>query len=144
MYGNEISAIEGLTPTKAFVSNGEDVLVLICAPNSKRVTIALAGDCCSESWWADITGFDALRGHMVTKAEEVVMPAPEDGRSRQDEDEAYSVVLTTTGGRCEMVFRNSSNGYYGGWIESVRVDSHDESQADTFAGYREITSDWSA
>jgi hypothetical protein len=71
-------------------------------------------DCCSETWWADVTGFDALVGGTVLSAEEIALPEPEDDRGRQEYDQAYGLKVTTNKGVCDMVYRNSSNGYYGG------------------------------
>lgn len=78
------------------------------------------GDCCSESWFADGIGIDALIGHTVASVNEVPMPDGyrlDDGRSRQEEDSAFGFRFTTEVGRFDLVFRNSSNGYYGGWCE---------------------------
>jgi hypothetical protein len=53
---------------------------------------------------------------MVMAAEELpAADAPEDGRTRQEFDAIYGVKLTTSQGAPTFVFRNSSNGYYGGW-----------------------------
>ena len=56
-----------------------------------------------------------------------------DGLGRQDYDTAYSIGLQTDAGACFIVYRNSSNGYYGGWIQ--RVDG-------TPADLVEIHDDW--
>src|SRR4051812_10984919 len=51
------------------------------------------GDCCSESWFADITGVDALLGGTVSEVIPVDLPDPEDDRGRQDRDLAYGYKL---------------------------------------------------
>ena len=96
------------------------------------------GDCCSETWFADITGVSALLGGTVQTADEVSMDGynVEDGRTRQDFDEAYGVKLTTDKGYSDIVFRNSSNGYYGGSIGLLRHEMPD--------GMTAITDDWHA
>lgn len=73
-------------------------------------------DCCSESWFSDITGVSALLGQRVRAAERVELPDydTEDGRCLQEVDQAYGYQLQTAKGRVDIVFRNSSNGYYGG------------------------------
>lgn len=76
------------------------------------------GDCCSTTWFADIVGADALWGREVIDAVEIPMPEwvdVNDGRTRQEEDKAYGVAIRTDRGTCEVIYRNSSNGYYGGW-----------------------------
>ena len=72
------------------------------------------GDCCSECWFYQISGFDALLGHTVLECEDVEMGEISDGKTRQEFDELYGVKIKTTGGRALLEFRNSSNGYYGG------------------------------
>jgi hypothetical protein len=43
--------------------------------------------------------------------------APEDGKTRQDFDSLYGYGVVTDKGEGDIEFRNSSNGYYGGWLE---------------------------
>jgi len=76
------------------------------------------GDCCSESWFYSVSGLDCLLGQIVTAVEQINMgEIAEDGKSRQESDELYSVKLTTGRGVADVEFRNSSNGYYGGNVE---------------------------
>jgi hypothetical protein len=96
------------------------------------------GDCCSESWFADITGVHNLLGWEILSIHEVEMPAVVDGRTRQEVDRVYGYRITTDGGLADIVFRNSSNGYYGGdMAESEYVSSLPD-------GLKEISQDWSA
>lgn len=92
----------------------------ILAFNTAQGVVAyeVEGDCFSESWFADITGVNALLGATVQSAEEVDLENynVNDGRCRQEEDEVYGVKLITDKGYADIVFRNSSNGFYGGWI----------------------------
>lgn len=44
---------------------------------------------------------------------------PLDGLGRQDSDAVYGVGILTSKGAGEIVYRNSSHGYYGGWIEGA-------------------------
>jgi hypothetical protein len=92
----------------------------ILAFNTEQGVVAYEaeGDCCSECWFADITGVHALLGATVRSSDEVDLENynVDDGRCRQDEDEAYGFKLTTDKGYTDIVFRNSSNGFYGGWI----------------------------
>lgn len=103
------------------------------------VAFVAYGDCCSETWFADITGVTALLGATVAKTEEVDMPDGynvNDGRGRQEADCAYGYRLTTDRGYVDVVFRNSSNGYYGGSIE--------RHFGDLPSGMVRITDDWAA
>ncbi len=74
------------------------------------------GDCCSESWFSEILNLDFLVGHTVSDVEEVVLPeyGQNDGHCRQESDIFYGFKLSTEAGNIDIVFRNSSNGYYGG------------------------------
>lgn len=73
-------------------------------------------DCCSETWFADIVGVQALLGQEVRAVIELELAGydTQDGRCKQDTDQAYGYQLQTAKGRVDIVFRNSSNGYYGG------------------------------
>lgn len=85
------------------------------------IEFPLDSDCCSESWWADIVGTEALINQRVMGIEELEMPdVPEDDkRSRQEYDQAYGYRLKTRVGYVDLVFRNSSNGYYGGDLDDA-------------------------
>ena len=75
-----------------------------------------SGDCCSESWFSAVNGLSALIDNKVTQAVEVDMGDVDDGRSRQEYDTLYRITLVTNRGACDIEFRNSSNGYYGGCV----------------------------
>src|SRR5689334_11489147 len=99
------------------VSDGERCLSFVATDG--RVTYHAVGDCCSESWFADIIGVQALIGGTVISVDEVDLPQPDpsDGRSRQESDSLYGYKITTDKGFVDIAFRCSSNGYYGGWLE---------------------------
>jgi hypothetical protein len=117
------------------------------------VMFRLDGDCCSESWFSDITGYDALVGATVTLVEPVEFSEEEqkkqieDGRCRQDVDEIYGYKITTDKGRADIWFRNSSNGYYGGSCEDYPAQPDSRwGRKDEWAkvSWRQITDDWTA
>jgi hypothetical protein len=130
--------LQGKTITSIFVSQGESTLCF-CLSDGTRVLWDTDGDCCSESWFADIIGVDALIGGTVASIEELPdVDNPQDNRSRQDVDTVYGYDVTTNKGRATVAFRNSSNGHYGGSMtEGIPTD------ADT-VGWKQITEDWSA
>lgn len=73
------------------------------------------GDCCSETWFADIIGRKNLTNEFISGVETLELPSdPKDGRSRQEYDQVYGVRFKTKRGDCDVIYRNSSNGYYGG------------------------------
>lgn len=114
-----------------------DQSVLIFDTNFGDVAYETYGDCCSETWFADITGVAALLGGVVTTVEVVDIEVVDDGRTRQEEDEFYGVKITTDKGYADIVYRNSSNGYYGG---SADYAAYLERPTDI----TEILEDWQA
>lgn len=104
----------GCKVVRLSVSVGEQDLVF-WTENKGPIVYSTEADCCSETWFADITGVKALLGEVITTAQHVHMPdASQDDRSRQDFDSFYGIRLTTPKGDVDIVYRNSSNGYYGG------------------------------
>lgn len=114
-------------------------------------------DCCSESWFADVTGVEALIGQRVLDVEEI--PEEEvdkdDERNRQEYTVVYGFKILTARGRSTIAFRNSSNGYYGGWIHTVlplpaggyekqRAERHVKYLTETPRAFTEITEDYAA
>ena len=80
--------------------------------NGKLAFYYCDAGCCSESWIHHISGTQSLRGRNIIKVEETEEKRI-DG-TRQDEDQAFSIKLFTSAGVCDLEFRNSSNGFYGG------------------------------
>jgi hypothetical protein len=97
--------------------DGDEQGYLSFDTNDGQFRYVAQGDCCSESWFYHILGADALLGHTVTSVVEVDMPDPTDGFSRQEVDQLYGINIRTDVGMADVEFRNSSNGYYGGWVE---------------------------
>lgn len=124
-----VNAMVGMLVARVMVSPGEHDLAFITDEGSAFLWRA-DGDCCSESWFADIVGVEALLGARITSVQAIDLASlgyiTQDGRTRQEEDRAYGHKITTTKGWVDIVMRNSSNGYYGGdlhcraqeWIEA--------------------------
>lgn len=101
--------------------DGDEQHYLAFDTDAGTLCMAALGGCCSESWFYHILGVKALLGHTVTDIEIVKDDAdPPDTYSRQEEDKLYGFNIRTTGGMADVEFRNSSNGYYGGWLEAVK------------------------
>lgn len=96
-------------------------------------------DCCSETWFADLIGYAHLRGQTVTRVVEVDLPHEDGGRTRQEHDMIFGIDLYTSAGVCSLIFRNSSNGYYGGSVHE-RIWQEDRNPV----VWKEITEDFSA
>lgn len=125
----------GKTVTGLRVNEDQSILAFT-HPDGTSTSYVTDGDCCSETWFADITGVAALLGGEVLEVESVGMPEAEDKRTRQEYDKQYGVKLRTDKGRADIVYRNSSNGYYGGSIQL-----HSGALPDSMTA---ITDDWQA
>lgn len=120
-----------------YISEGEEILAF--DTDKGVIAYEVEGDCCSNSWFADIVGVSAMIGGRVLEADSMGMPEGynvDDGRTRQEYDEAYGFKIITDKGYADIVFRNSSNGYYGGWCENIG--------ATDISNMKPITDDWSA
>jgi hypothetical protein len=106
----------GKTITGLFVNEDQSGL-MFTHPDNEKTCYETYADCCSETWFADITGVSALLDSTVLEVENTDLLETEDGRTRQEYDRFYGVKLKTTKGYVDIVYRNSSNGYYGGEIE---------------------------
>ena len=123
------------------------------------ICYAALPDCCSETWFADILGIERILGKVIGSVEEIEVTdfacrlIERDGRGRQESDKVYGISLGVAGGcgsGCEIVFRNSSNGYYGGClsgpidIPKERGDSSAYASGHEQLEWERITKDWSA
>lgn len=111
---HEFNDLIGARVNAISVGHGEEYLIF--HTDRGMIGYVVSGDCCSESWFADISGIQNMIGNTVDSATWVDLPYYNvmDGRTRQDDDSAYGFEIRTDGGVTSFVFRNSSNGYYGG------------------------------
>lgn len=117
------------------INDNQDTLILD-TPDAMIVYQA-EGDCCSETWFADIIGVKALINATIKKVEnlELFEYNTDDNRCRQEVDTAYGIRLTTDKGDTDIIYRNSSNGYYCGAVSFIgRIPT----------SLTPITDDWSA
>lgn len=111
----------GKTITAMYVNEDESILKFVIEGQGEMYYEA-EGDCCSESWFADIifTTYRTKFPLAVTGVE--VLDVPEwlndvmtkDGRCRQEFDQVYGYNIISADNAINIVYRNSSNGYYGG------------------------------
>ena len=132
--------IEGI-----FISKQESRLQF--KTNKGVITYDTEAGCCSETWFADILNPEDIIGQTITEVDDSgdydwcevdETYSVDDGRTRQDYDSVYGYVLNSIKGSCDIIFRNSSNGYYGGSIYLKKDIKKIE------AGAKEITQDWFA
>lgn len=139
----------GLVVNSISVNDGESVLKFSTDQGDKF--FVAYGDCCSESWFADIIIDRDFKGQRVVEVIELELPEfvqkliESDGRTRQEYDAVYGFKIKLKDDKSwlqnsiEIIFRNSSNGYYGGWVE----------YSETFpkgaeGNFKEITKNWTA
>ncbi len=129
-----------------YVSPGEEQLAFVT--DKATITYGTDADCCSETWFADVLGVNALLGATVTAVEDLQLPAgydaQTDGRTRQEEDDVYGHTIVTDRGRCTVIYRNSSNGYYGGNLTGPTITEPAAAPSSSPMAWRQITDDWSA
>lgn len=116
----------GQTIDEIRLSEDNETIVFKCG--AEYIGYRTDADCCSETWFADILGVDALLGATVLQIVEMPWDMFDnyninDGRCRQVEDAVYGYKLRTNRGYADIIFRNSSNGYYGGSIFRWLLDS---------------------
>lgn len=88
--------------------------------NGEYLAYRTNGDCCSETWFSAINGATVLDDQTVIDV--VEREAADAPGTRQDEDQIYGYTLVTAKGHCDIEFRNSSNGYYGGSCYRIDFD----------------------
>lgn len=127
------SGIESLRGRKVVAARFDDDTLSI-ETDTGNLAYVVHGDCCSESWWHLFDGVKNLIGGTVVgffegDASDI---DENDGRGRQESESIYSIGIVTDKGTSRIVFRNSSNGYYGGWIQ----------QGEYSASGTPLTDDW--
>lgn len=99
------------------VKVNDDQSVLVFDTDDGAIVYETEADCCSETWFSDILNISNIANERIIVVRKLELPDAEDNRSRQEYDRVYGFALDTKKGSCEVIFRNSSNGYYGGCIE---------------------------
>jgi len=103
------------------IGRQEDSVRFVCV-NGDKIDFDTTSGCCSETWIAEVLNLPALIGKRVIAAIDLGLPErPDDGHSRQAHDIFYGFRLDTKAGSCTIVFRNSSNGFYGGTVQRGKL-----------------------
>lgn len=115
---------------------GKKVLELLMDPNGDvlffktdedmGVKFAVDGDCCSCSYFHEIDGVDNLLGQVVNSCEEIPLPDSlatsldtNYNPKYKDSIAYYGIEIKTDKGTTRIIYRNESNGYYGGWYSCL-------------------------
>src|SRR5262245_29278082 len=133
MYDADINILKNKRIEKLY-RQGESTLILeTSGAEHAFVQISTEGDCCSDAWFNHIAGVEALQGGLVLECDESGWKDA-DGATRQEADTVDFIKIRTDKGFCDIEVRQSSNGYYGGWVTY--------STADFANNCEEITSDF--
>lgn len=148
MYGTSdetLAAMKTAGPVN-MVMLSADKTVLYLRVGSQWFEMVTDGDCCSQTWIESIENLDALIGQQIVAVDDVSMGDAGSAAYAKFEEEhdypsdslkSYAMQLTTAIGITTIIYRNSSNGYYGGsaeWRSSKNAPTED--------GLREITDDF--
>lgn len=125
MYGdNKLEELIGRRIRRVHIS--DDYLRFVTDQGDLAFTVE--GDCCSTSYFYDFIGLDKLLKGPVLEVAAVPLSEGDPRGDVPNDDyeviECYGYKIVTDDPAFGPVttvfsFRNSSNGYYGGWMESV-------------------------
>ena len=125
MYGTSdatLAAMKTAGPVN-MVMISADKMVLYLRAGSQWFEMVTDGDCCSQTWIESVENLGALIGRQIVAVEDIDMPEVADvvyaarekkDGYRPDSLQDYAMKLTTPIGITTLIYRNESNGYYGG------------------------------
>lgn len=122
MYDSDaLKKLVGLTIAR--VSFAPDMTQMFLDTEAGRFTLDAEGDCCSHSVIDHVDNETALIGKVlsVRDVEQWVpreRPDSFEGKPAGDYEDIsyYALAIVTDKGEAIIDYRNSSNGYYGGWL----------------------------
>jgi len=116
-------------------NNDQIVFLTDSGDGIKRIAYHVEGDCCSVSWIYSLSGVKNLLGQKVIEVIRKELPEPSESEQKgHDVLQDYGITLKTEKGYFDLVYRNESNGYYGGYLSC-------NTWSENFEGMREITED---
>ena len=121
MYNIDKTKLIGRRILKVRVSTEQDALILDL-DNHESATFVVHGDCCSNSWIEHHT-IPELGGTITDIDEPFLEPHddPTQGVESWETIRVYHTAFRTTKGDLIVEYRNSSNGYYGGWMSGPTI-----------------------
>jgi hypothetical protein len=99
---------------------GESSLTISLHGEEEKIELFACADCCSESWFEELEGqpFDDIIGKEIVDIINTYEDVELEESGRQECDQNKKIVINFADDTIlEFVLRNSSNGYYSGWLE---------------------------
>jgi hypothetical protein len=141
----DLEKLIGKTINKVYMDEGKDLLIFDTSEG--LVGFTAEGDCCSTSYFYELTGIDKILGQKIEVITDISKDMPVVEAEYEVTDvygyriSAAPVDVEIAGQPVEtsrsalVVFRNDNNGYYGGWIHEYEV-------LEIPADAKEVISDW--
>jgi hypothetical protein len=108
-------------PLRAVTLSDENCLLTFSFTGGSVAQYRAVGDCCSHSWIEHLETPNEFEGRRIVAVEDVdVVPQPENDPEEYEYIRVYKTVFRLDNGEAITAeYRNSSNGYYGGWLERI-------------------------
>lgn len=116
----EFVSLLGRVVKKLYVS-ADDTRLAFELKTGSFLIWELYSECCSQTWFADILGIKDLINSKIIDVTSWFPDSVEDGRSLQEVERFYGIKIHHEKGITDIIFRNSSNGYYGGYLNNAPV-----------------------
>lgn len=101
------------------LDKGRDVITFAFQDGFER-RFSVEGDCCSHSWIEHLEMPNDIVGATLLSVDDSA-PVTQDHNEHDDggEIQVYNTVFATDRGEIVLEYRNSSNGYYGGYLTNA-------------------------
>lgn len=123
MYELNFDNMRGRSLRRVSLSRDKTKITFEFEDGFKR-SFGVSGDCCSDSWIEHLEQPKDVSGAIVVE----VVHADIDAFDKKDEEtglfseyiQVYNTTFHTTRGDIVLEFRNSSNGFYGGYLVDLK------------------------
>lgn len=121
--------------------------------SKELVLFETEADCCSETYLYEINSADVLRDKVEDSPRKILLVETKDTEifsDNLDRTTTYCITFHTNAGRCDVIFRNEDNGYYGGSLRYLSMNNLDNYKKyynviydiKNRIGFKEVVSDW--
>lgn len=108
-------------PLYAVTLNDSKDVVTFTFQDGGRIRYAVEGDCCSHSWIEELTVPDDIKDQTLVDVQDENMGTLDSDNEYETLQSYQTKFRTAKGDTITLEYRNSSNGYYGGYL--VRLNS---------------------